>query len=132
MHNPKPNPQSHVLDTRRRLASNSNSSLSTVSTTTFLLNFSHLGPNERRCIARQDFGHQRRLIVGAVYTSTADTSNAVLALKQGKTPFFHALRYCIDAHPLLSTVILNADTEAPEFATPKSIDLDAHLEIVDA
>jgi hypothetical protein len=30
----------------------------------------------------------------------------------------------------LSTVVLNADTETPEFATPKVLDLDKHLEIV--
>ncbi|KAI4756908.1 hypothetical protein E4T52_09077 [Aureobasidium sp. EXF-3400] len=99
-------PQDFVLDSRRRLAS----------------------PNERRCIARQDIGHQRRLIVGAVYTS--DSHDDVIALKHGKQPFLQALRYCIGAHPLLSTAILDADTEAPEFATPKVLDLDKHLEIL--
>jgi hypothetical protein len=32
----------------------------------------------------------------------------------------------------LSTVILNADTESPEFASPRNLDLDKHLEILDA
>ncbi|KAI4852086.1 hypothetical protein E4T44_01719 [Aureobasidium sp. EXF-8845] len=101
-------PQNSILDIRRRLAS----------------------PNERRVIARQDLGHQRRLIIGAIYTSP--THNDILALKHGKQPFFSALRFCIEAHPLLSTVILNADTEPPEFATPKNLDLDEHLEVLDA
>lgn len=70
------------------------------------------------------------MIVGAVYTS--ESHNNILTLKHGKAPFFHALRCCIDAHPLLSTVILNASTEVPEFATPKLLDLDAHLEIVES
>ncbi|KAI4735292.1 hypothetical protein E4T50_14182 [Aureobasidium sp. EXF-12298] len=100
------NPRDFVLDNRRRLAS----------------------PNERRCITRQDIGHQRKLIVGAVYTS--NTHDDIIALKHGKQPFFQALRFCIETHPLLSTVILNADTEVPEFATPKALDLDKHLEIV--
>jgi hypothetical protein len=42
------------------------------------------------------------------------------------------LKFCIEAHPLLSTVILNADTETPEFATPRSINLDEHVEVLDA
>jgi hypothetical protein len=63
-----------------------------------------------------------------VYTS--DSHDDVLALKHGKQPFLQALRFCVDTHPLLSTVILNADTEAPEFATPKVMHLDKHLEIV--
>jgi hypothetical protein len=52
-----------------------------------------------------------------------------LDLKHGKQPFLAALKFCVDKHPLLSTVILKADTESPEFATPKALDLDAHLEI---
>jgi hypothetical protein len=42
------------------------------------------------------------------------------------------LKSCIETHPLLSTVILNADTETPEFATPRYLDLDKHLEVLDA
>lgn len=121
----KLNLQSHVLDTRRRLASKYSifcSCHDIVLTRT-------TGPNERRCIARQDIGHQRRLIIGAVYTS--ESHDDLLSLKHGKTPFFHALRYCISIHPLLSTVILDAHTESPEFATPKTINLDAHLEIAE-
>jgi hypothetical protein len=88
-----------------------------------------LGPNERRVITRQDLGHQRRLIIGAIYTSPAH--NDILALKHGKQPFFSALKFCIDAHPLLSTVILNADSEGPEFTTPKHLNLNKHLEVLD-
>jgi hypothetical protein len=52
-----------------------------------------------------------------------------LNLKHGKQPYLAALKVCVDEHPLLSTVILEADTESPEFATPKALDLDTHLEI---
>jgi hypothetical protein len=120
------NPQDFILDTRRRLASKHTNLPRKCSYTKFLT--LPTGPNERRVITRQDLGHQRKLIVGAVYTS--DSHGDVLALKHGKRPFLQALRFCVDTHPLLSTVILNADTEAPEFATPKVMDLDKHLEIV--
>lgn len=53
----------------------------------------------------------------------------MLSLKYGKQPFFAVLKHCIDEHPLLSTVILGADTESPEFATPMTLNLDAHIEI---
>ncbi|KAM0719503.1 hypothetical protein Q7P37_003632 [Cladosporium fusiforme] len=96
-----------ILSNRRRLAS----------------------PNERRVIARQNIGHQRRLIIGAVYTSY--THHAAFRLEHSKQPFLAALKFCIEEHPLLSTVILNEDTEAPEFATPKTLDLTAHLEVRD-
>jgi hypothetical protein len=66
-------------------------------------------------------------VIGAVYTS--DRHNEALSLKHGKQPFFAVLKSCIDEHPLLSTVILKGDTESPEFATPTTLDLDAHLEI---
>jgi hypothetical protein len=52
-----------------------------------------------------------------------------LNLKHGKQPFLAALKSCVEEHPLSSTVILEADTESPEFATPRTLDLDAHLEI---
>ena len=53
----------------------------------------------------------------------------MLSLKHGKQPFFPVLKSCIDEHPIMSTVILNGDTEAPVMATPKTLNLDAHLEI---
>ncbi|KAI4716128.1 hypothetical protein E4T48_07690 [Aureobasidium sp. EXF-10727] len=98
---PNITPSDLVLDNRRRLAS----------------------PNERRCIARQDIGHQRSLVTAAVYAS--DRHARQLSLKDGK-------RYCIDEHPLLSTVVLRGYTESPEFATPKTLDLNAHIEIRNA
>jgi hypothetical protein len=42
------------------------------------------------------------------------------------------LKSCIDEHPILSTVILHGDTERPVIATPRTLDLDAHLEIREA
>lgn len=42
------------------------------------------------------------------------------------------LKSCIDEHPILSTVIVNGDTESPEIATPKVLDLHDHLEVREA
>jgi hypothetical protein len=111
-----------ILDGRMRLASKTNR----------LSKFMHTsntvkGPNERRCITRQDVGQQRRIIIGAIYASSA--YDGTLSLKHGKQPFFAVLKNCIDEHPIMSTVILNGDTESPTFATPKTLDLNAHLEI---
>lgn len=39
------------------------------------------------------------------------------------------LKSCVEEHPLLSHVIVNGDTEAPIFATARTLDLYAHLEI---
>jgi hypothetical protein len=122
-----PTPQNSILDTRRRLASRYPPTNANV---THIYSNTSLGPNERRVITRQDLGHQRRLIIGAIYTSP--THDDILSLKHGKQPFFSALRFCIEAHPLLSAVILNADSEVPEFATPRNLDLDAHMEVLDA
>jgi hypothetical protein len=81
---------------------------------------------ERRCITRQDVGHQRSLVVGAVYTSE---SNNKLDLSNDTGHLTAALRHCIDKHPFLSSVITGGDGERPEFATPKKLDLSKHLEI---
>jgi hypothetical protein len=72
-------------------------------------------------------GHQRALVVGAVYTSEA--SNNTLDLTKGIGPVTAALRHCIDRHPILSSVIVGGDGELPEFATPKKLDISKHVEI---
>ncbi|KAM0716785.1 hypothetical protein Q7P37_008230 [Cladosporium fusiforme] len=58
--------------------------------------------------------------------------NDLLGLKQGERPFVAALKTCLEEHPILSTVIVGGDTETPEFATPKQLDLNKYLEIRDA
>jgi hypothetical protein len=72
-------------------------------------------------------GHQRSLVVGAVYTSEA--SNRTLDVSNGTGHLAAALKHCIDRHPFLSSVILGGDGERPEFATLKTLDLSQHLEI---
>lgn len=68
--------------------------------------------------------------MGGIYTS--NTNHDLLSLKDGKRPFIAALRTCILEHPILSTVILGAKTESPEFATPKTLDLEKHIQIRDS
>lgn len=89
----------------------------------------HPGPNEKRFIVRQDLGHYRTLAIGAVYASSVVT-NADLQRK-GKQLFVPALRHCIDQHPVLSTVIIGADGEAPEYATPDVLDLSTHVDVLE-
>lgn len=74
-------------------------------------------------------GHQRSLVVGAVYTSEVSAPNNTLDFSNGTAALTAALRHCIDRHPILSSVIVGGDGEKPEFATPKKLDLSKHLQI---
>jgi len=85
------------------------------------------GISEKRCIVRQDVGHQRTLIVGAVYTSEA--ADNTLDLSHGTGSITAAVRHCIGRHPILSAVIVGGDGERPEFATPKQLDLSNHVHV---
>lgn len=78
---------------------------------------------------RQDVGHQRTLISGAIYTS--DAPNAVIDLSSGRESFTKALTHCIKKHPILSAVIIGGNTEKPSFALLKKSDVPRHLEIRD-
>lgn len=82
---------------------------------------------ERRCITRQDIGHQRTLTVGAVYNSKAEID--VINPQLPQSPFIAALEACISEHPILSTTIHGGDTEAPEFTTPGMLVLTNHFEL---
>jgi hypothetical protein len=72
-------------------------------------------------------GHQRALVVGAVYTSEA--SKHTVDLSNGSGPLMAALRHCIDRHPILSSVIVGGDGEQPGFATTERLDLSNHVQI---
>lgn len=45
-----------------------------------------------------------------------------------KATFYRALKACIDEHPILSASIEDADTDAPIFVRPETIDLANHIE----
>lgn len=51
--------------------------------------------------------------------------------QRGKQLFLPALKHCINELPILSTVILGADGEAPEYATPDTLDLDNHIDLLE-
>lgn len=40
------------------------------------------------------------------------------------------MKRCIEQHPILSTVILSADSEVPEYATLAALDLSNHIDII--
>ncbi|KAI5276808.1 hypothetical protein E4T47_00391 [Aureobasidium subglaciale] len=85
------------------------------------------GPNERRCIVRQALGYYRTLVVGGTYTLEGPSDD--LSLRSVLTK---ALKHCVALHPILSACILGEETEAPCFARPAILDLDDHIEILDA
>ena len=72
-------------------------------------------------------GHQRTLVVGAVYTSKS--AHSTLDLSNVTGSLTATVRHCIDRHPILSSVIVGGDGEVPEFATPKKLDLPKHVQI---
>ena len=86
---------------------------------------SSTGLNERRCIARDVLGLYGSIITCAAYTHS-DVSNEVPV-----DDFVKALKQCIIEHPVLCTVIQNAETERPELARSVSIDLNEHLRTLD-
>jgi hypothetical protein len=76
---------------------------------------------------RQDVGHQRALIVGAIYTS--QTANGILDLSRGHEVAAKALKHCIRKHPILSAVIVNGSAEKPSFGLLETLDLSRHIEM---
>lgn len=74
---------------------------------------------------RQDVGHQRTLISGAIYTST--TSDEGFDLSSDRELFIKALTRCIKKHPILSAVIVDGNTETPSFALLETLDLSKHM-----
>lgn len=78
---------------------------------------------------RQDVGHQRTLVVGAIYTS--QTANSVLDLSRGHEFATKALKHCIKKHPILSAVIVNGSAERPSFGLLETLDLSRHIDIRD-
>jgi len=74
-------------------------------------------------------GHQRALIVGAIYTS--QTANSVLDLSRGHKIATKALKHCIRKHPILSAVIVNGSAEKPSFGLLETLDLSRHIEMRD-
>jgi hypothetical protein len=72
-------------------------------------------------------GHQRALIVGAIYTS--QTANGLLDLSRGPELAAEALKHCVRKHPILSAVIVNGSAEKPSFDVSKPLDLSKHIEL---
>ena len=87
-----------------------------------LLN-SRVGFNERRCIARDVLGLYGSIVVCAKYTVAVSAQGDRLPL----VDIAKALRQCITEHPVLSTVVLDSETEQPRLAHVATISLDNHL-----
>ncbi|KAK5723901.1 Alcohol acetyltransferase [Elasticomyces elasticus] len=77
------------------------------------------GLNERRCISRDVLGVYGTLVMCARYHQDG---NAPLRDQINK-----ALKSCIVEHPVLRTVILDVQSEAPKLAQQNALDLDDHV-----
>ena len=83
------------------------------------------GPNERRCIARDSLDFYRGLVVGGIY-EFGDASD----LKSLST-YARCLRKCVERHPQLSVVTIDAESKSPYFEHYPELDLGQHLQILD-
>lgn len=65
--------------------------------------------------------------MGGIYTLDNPSSGFSL-----QSILVKALKHCVASHPILSTYIIGQETEAPEFARPPALDLNKHINILDA
>lgn len=76
------------------------------------------GSNEQRCIIRDVLGLYGYIAATATYEGPSLPGNSTL---------YEVLKRCIDQHPVLSTVILAAESKKPQLARAHIMDLDKHL-----
>ncbi|KAJ5178993.1 hypothetical protein N7492_002203 [Penicillium capsulatum] len=81
-------------------------------------------PNERRTISREDVGFYNAVVIAAVY----EVVNESLDVTSPQS-FFSPLKQCILAHPFLSVVVQNKDTEKPSYGSVSSVNLEDHISI---
>ncbi|KAK4903183.1 Alcohol acetyltransferase [Elasticomyces elasticus] len=77
------------------------------------------GLNERRCISRDVLGVYGTLVMCARYHQDGD-----IPLRD---QINKALKSCIVEHPVLRTVILDVESEAPKLAQQSALNLDDHV-----
>lgn len=65
--------------------------------------------------------------MGGIYTLVKPSSSFSL-----QNILIKALKHCVALHPILSACIIGQETEAPEFARPPALDLNEHINILDA
>ncbi|KAL4932038.1 uncharacterized protein BDV17DRAFT_288129 [Aspergillus undulatus] len=86
--------------------------------------------NERRYITRHALGFYRALTMTGLYTLDIDTNTDPFDLTNPES-YFPAMKWCIAAHPILSSAITDQDTENPVLVRPKEgVDLRRHVRIV--
>ncbi|KAI7222992.1 hypothetical protein KC343_g8214 [Hortaea werneckii] len=86
-----------------------------------------LGLNELRCIVRDDLALYGTIIVSAKYTIEQRYEDETL-----REALTRALKHCIAEHPVLSTVVLDSDTNQPQLAQIPRMTIDDHLTTLDA
>lgn len=83
-----------------------------------------VGPNDLRCIARENAGYYYAVIVGAKYKFK--NPRAV----QMRDSFYGALHFCIKENPFLSVVVNDMHTDKAFYRHVEEIDLDQHITIL--
>ena len=85
-----------------------------------------LGFNERRCIARDTFGLYGAIVTLATYVEQESRPPEAL-----RGVIITALRHCVRQHPVLRTVVRNAESEQPRLEELPRLHLDKHLRFCD-
>ncbi|KIW16337.1 hypothetical protein PV08_06388 [Exophiala spinifera] len=83
----------------------------------------HEGPNECRCIIREELDYYRTLVVGGIYELSQPQDTASIFT------FAPAIKQCIDAHAHLSAVASATGSSSPYFVYCPQLDLTKHVEI---
>ncbi|KAF7187581.1 hypothetical protein HII31_10920 [Pseudocercospora fuligena] len=81
------------------------------------------GLNEKRCIIREDLNLYNNIVTMCTFTSSEPPS---------RQEIIKAISACISEHPVLSVVIQDADTEQPKLRRVDTMDIDHHLDFLEA
>jgi hypothetical protein len=75
---------------------------------------------------RQVLGYYNSLTLAALYQFDSAGHEPEITVES----FFPALKVCLATHPILSCTVSGAETEAPEWVRPETIDLRNHVRIL--
>src|ERR1700753_3465011 len=73
---------------------------------------------------RHALGWYHSLIVTALYEVPGSD------FSRHQDAFYHALKYCVASHPVLSAAVIDGDTESPAYARPATMDLRNHVQFL--
>ncbi|KAH8698960.1 alcohol acetyltransferase [Talaromyces proteolyticus] len=83
---------------------------------------------EKRFTVRHALGWYHSIVISGLYNVESEVTFDTTSISS----YIPALKWCIEAHPILSAVIHGEDSEYPEFFRPTNLDLQNHVEIIDS